>query len=94
GLNNSEVAHHGLSKAIIDRASPDLLLIHWVAGNPMGPWQVMAETARNWAVAQNYVLAASYGPPDDTHLYFVRPGPDEVRLSAAVRVTPYDRSGP
>lgn len=77
GLNDEEVAHAGqVSEEMIGRFSPDLIMIHGplhAADLPTDRWGTMCKVMQDFAVKNNYVLAAAWGESkDDCHLYYVR----------------------
>lgn len=90
GLNDEQIAHHGLTAADITAANPDLVMIHWNPTSTLPGWAAMEATALGWVHRHRYVLAADYeGSPDSRHLYYVKPGAGAARIVAAVRVAPY-----
>ncbi|HSF44317.1 MAG TPA: hypothetical protein VLT87_31305 [Thermoanaerobaculia bacterium] len=97
GLNDIEIARHGLSDALLDRERPALIVFH--AGfSPLAPaplgndgWSRMVGTLWSYARRHGYVEAAVFGhTPFDTHYYLVRPDlPDTAGIVEAVRVADY-----
>lgn len=98
GLNDVEIARHGLSDALLERERPALIVFH--AGfSPLAPaairgdddWSRMIRTLSDYGTRNGYVLAAVFGHnPFDTHYYLVRPDlPDTARIVDAVRVADY-----
>ena len=90
GLNNENIAHHGLSAQDLTRASPDLVMIHWNPTSTLKGWAQMESLALKWVHEHHYILAADYErAPDQQHLYFVKPVPRDRAIIAAVRIPDY-----
>jgi hypothetical protein len=97
GLNDVEIARHGISEALLDRERPALIVFHAgfspVAPAPLGDddWSRMVRTLRDYASRRGYTLAAAFGhTPFDTHHYLVRPdGADAAGITEAVRGADY-----
>lgn len=97
GLNDPEIARHGISRELLERERPELIVYH-VYGSPLAPappgtdpWARMITTLQTYAERHGYTLAASWGrDPFDTHYYFVRPDfPGAAAVTAAIRGTAY-----
>jgi hypothetical protein len=92
GLNDREIARHGLTLTRLESESPDVIVFHAYTSplcptSPsVGPWNQMVEILREYASTQDYELAASFGPhPCDTHYYYVsREMPRHEQLVAAI----------
>jgi hypothetical protein len=104
GLNDAEVAHHGLSEEYLDRYRPEIILFHAyfspavraagarIENRSLGPrWYQMVMTLKGYAEHNRYVLAACFGRnPHDTHYYYVRSGfPESAEITARLRSLDY-----
>lgn len=83
GLNDEVIAHHGsLPMERLKRFRPDVIMMHapFSPRSPeptsdlsLGPkWTAMWLQLRRYAEAEGYVLASSYGTPNDSWNYYVR----------------------
>lgn len=109
GLNDSVVAHHGLTRQYVDSFRPDVIMFHvqsavyredqpWVLGWP--EWERMTKWVYRYATARRYSLVAvcQWAPGvDEFDWYFVRPGcPDSDEIARGLSNMPgvfYARRG-
>lgn len=97
GLNDVEIARNGLSKALLERERPELILFHSFQ-SPLAPahlgndeWSRMIRTLETYARRHDYILASVFGPtPFETHTYYVRRGsPDTKAIVTGIRALRY-----
>jgi hypothetical protein len=97
GLNDVEIARHGLSEALLERERPELIAFH-AFGSPLAPaspgdddWSRMIHVLEDYARRHDYTLAAVFGPtPFETHTYYVRRGSaDSAAIVAGIRALRY-----
>ena len=102
GLNDAEIAHHGISEQYLDESKPELIMYHHApvpsaAGlvhADLGATQRYLEALRvmhHYAVSNGYILAASYGgDPCSLNVFYVKPNtPDTEEIVSYLRNTPY-----
>ena len=104
GLNDSYVAHHGLTAEHLDEHPPDLVMVH-SNSSPMKPeegaetirgWKNMVEVLKTYVARHDYELVAVFGHgPTEGHWYYIRRDlPDARAIRDLIRNTPYDWNGP
>lgn len=97
GLNDVDIARHRIDAARLERAHPDLIMVHtdYDVSGPPPPglddvWTKAVETLVDYARRHRYRLARDIGAsPSDTHLYFVDPAaPDADAIVNAIAAVP------
>jgi len=97
GLNDKRIAHEGIvsSEYLLER-SPEVIMFH-AYFSPLTPvrrstdWDMMVVVAHDFALEQNYTLAAVFGEtPYNTHYYFVAQDfPESQEIVERIRNTRY-----
>jgi len=98
GLNDLEIARHGLSQGRLEREHPQIIVFH-AFRSPLAPgavdanpdWARMVAELTSYGERHGYVVAAVYGhDPYETHTYLVRSGsPDAAAIVAGLRALDY-----
>src|SRR5262249_12093280 len=80
GLNDSWVAHHGLTDEYLVENHPEVIVVApWIYGSRS--WQEMTAHLERFAKARDYVLVTTFLPVE----YYVAPGcPDSVAIVESI----------
>ncbi len=99
GLNDPDVARHGIDEKRLDTERPHVLLVE-AHDFPYLPevdadWSEMNRRVIRWARSRGYQLAAVFGPGRHfVHVYYVRPDfPESVLIASAIRNVRYEYWG-